>query len=77
MLKKPAHSEIAVSKSLLPNPPLARFKRSFGEPKGQKANYELRRIHVREYDDEYRIHWDYVSPLANPLENLRSDAVRW
>lgn len=52
------------------------------EPQGQLRDYELtlpdgKRIHVREFEDKYRAHWDIISPSVDILEHLRHDAPHW
>ncbi len=77
-----AHEDIVIPKSNVRHPLHVGFKRSIGEPKGQIADYRLRLIdgksvHVREYKDYYRIHWDIVDPSVNPIEHLKHDAPHW
>ena len=36
-----------------------------------------RRIHVREFENHYRAHWDIVSPSVDVLEHLRCDVPHW
>ena len=82
VLKLKAHEDLTVRKDGLPHPKVAGFRETIGEPQGQLADYELilkdgRRIHVREYERYYRVHWDYVSPSVDPLGHLMHDALHW
>jgi len=74
------HEELVVPKSKWRPPPDA--KKTFGELRGQIADWEItledgRRIHIVEFEDHYRIHWDIVSPHVDPLKHLRLDARYW
>jgi len=73
------HVEITVK---APHPSSFGFKRTLGSPKGQKGDWELmladgRRIHVREYEGFYKVHWDFVSPSASIRGHLEKDAPEW
>mgnify|MGYP001773268492 CR=1 FL=1 len=80
VLRLPAHKDIVVEKSsTLVHPTLVGFRRSIGEPHGQSADYRLRlydgrSIHVREYSDHYRVHWDRVDPSVSIVAHLKHDA---
>lgn len=80
VLTLPAHEDMIVKKSnALIHPTLVGFKRSVGEPHGQSADYRLRlydgkSIHVREYNDHYRVHWDKVDPSVSIIAHLKHDA---
>jgi len=81
-LKLRPHEDIVIPRSKVKHPLHVGFKRSIGEPKGQIADYRLRlidgrSIHVREYKDCYKVHWDIVDPSVNPIEHLRYDAPHW
>jgi hypothetical protein len=82
VLKLKPHEDLIVRKDILPHPKVAGFRETLGEPQGQLADYELvlddgRRIHVREYEKYYRVHWDYVSPSIDPIGHLIYDAPHW
>ncbi|AEA46346.1 hypothetical protein [Archaeoglobus veneficus] len=82
VLRMDAHVDIVIPKHIVPNPIVAGFIETVGENQGQMKDYELtlpdgRRIHVREYEHCYKVHWDKVSPLVNPVEHLRRDAPDW
>lgn len=76
------HEDILVPKASVKHPLTIGFRRSIGEPKGQSADYRLRlsdgkSIHVREYRDCYKVHWDMVDPSVDPIRHLKYDAPHW
>jgi hypothetical protein len=80
--KMPAHTDIIIPKSLIPNPEAEGFRRTLGEPRGQKADYELtledgKRIHLLDYGDHYKAHWDWFSPLVDLIKHLLYDSPHW
>jgi hypothetical protein len=82
VLKLPPHTDVVVDKRAVEPPQHAGFIKTFGEPKKQRADYELlfsdgKRIHVKEYDEIYTVHWDNISPLVNPIKHLQEDAPHW
>jgi len=83
ILENPPHVDITISKHLVANPLEEGFTETFlSEPQGQLRDYELilpdgKRIHIREFKDRYRAHWDIVSPSVDVLEHLRRDAPHW
>ena len=46
----------------------------WGFPKGSRKQYRCGRLHIREYDNEYRIHTDAVDPMTHPIGHLIHDA---
>ncbi|GEM_PF-481151 len=82
VLKKQPHEDMVIPKNAVPNPVEEGFIETIGEPRGQLKDYELtledgRRIHVREFKDHYKVHWDNVSLLVSPIDHLRHDAPHW
>lgn len=85
VLKRKAHENIIVPKHEIVPPledPIIRFEETMGEPRGQLRDYEYtlpdgRRIHVREFNNYYEVHWDYVSPKIDPIGHLVLDAPHW
>jgi len=80
VLGLPPHTDLIVSKKEWQLPKNA--KKTLGEPRGQKADWEIvlpdrRRIHIVEFEKFYKIHWDFVSPYENPLAHLKKDAPHW
>lgn len=79
VLSYPAHHEIRVPRDAVPHPLGAGFYPHLGVNKGQLLDWRRRLpddrgIHVLQYNDHYRLHWDYVDPSANAIEHLRQDA---
>jgi len=82
ILRMKPHEDITIPKRLVRHPLEDGFTKTFGEYQGQIMDYELtladgRRIHVREFKDYYKAHWDRISPKVDPLEHLRVDAPGW
>lgn len=82
ILKKRPYEDITIPKSLIDHPLESGFIETVGGPQGQIKDYELilpdaRRIHVREFEDHYKAHWDKLSPKVDPLGHLRKDAPEW
>jgi len=81
VLTQPKHKDLLVKKSKLPDlPPEFQFR--YGDGDGQIANYGLALedgtgIHVKEYDDFYKIHWDQKDPNVDPLGHLIHDSPQW
>ena len=81
VLKYPPHTDIVVGFDMVPEmPPF--FEQIHADPDGQKANFgftlpDKKGIHVKVYDDHYKVHWDKVSSLVDPLGHLYHDAPHW
>lgn len=80
-LNYPAHTDIIVGLNMVPNLPNY-FTKRLADMNGQKADYGLsmpdnRGIHVKIYDDHYKIHWDKRDPNKDPLGHLYHDAPHW
>ena len=80
VLQQPSGKDLVVEKWWMIHPLRAGFTRSFGLPQGERFQYRLlledgrRSVHVREYDDVYRVHWDQVDPRVDLIEHGRRDA---
>jgi len=76
----PKGKDVVIKKPVT-HPAECGFVRTIGAPKGQIADWELviekGRIHVREYNDRFEIHWDSVSPLIDPEGHLKEDAPKY
>lgn len=73
------HASITINKTSIEHPLKAGLKKTIGEPAGQIADYEYifsdgSRVHVREYENVYEIHWDILSPTVDPIGHLICDA---
>jgi hypothetical protein len=76
---KNPHKEVVIPKSTISNPEAAGFKRTWGEFKGQLADYGCPlenggRIHLMDYGDYYKAHRDLVDPDRDPIGHLIYDA---
>ena len=45
-----------------------------GEPHGARRQYRYGNLHIREYDDVFRVHADAADPRRDPLGHLIHDA---
>ena len=82
ILQRSCHEDISVYKWGMIHPEDAGFYRSTGAPQGQISDYRKllkngRSLHVREYEDNYRVHWDYFDPLENIVGHFLLDAPFW
>ena len=82
VLQKNCHEDIIIQKIQLIHPKKAGFYESIGDPQGQIADYRKplndgKSIHTREYNDHYRIHWDYFDPVRNIVGHMIFDAPQW
>ena len=83
VLTIPAHTDVSISKLLLPHPSMVDgFVKHFGDLAGQLGNYRLplpdgREFHVKEYAETFLAHWDNISAVRNPLGHLLKDAPYW
>lgn len=80
-LNYPAHTDIIVGLKMVPTLP-EYFSKRMADNDGQKADYGLglpdkKGIHVKEYDDHYKVHWDKRDPKTDPLGHLYHDAPHW
>lgn len=76
-----AHTDILVGLDMVLSLPTY-FKKIFADKDGQKSNYgfslpDKRGIHVKVYEDHYKVHWDKRSSLTDPLGHLYHDAPHW
>jgi hypothetical protein len=77
----PPHVDLLVSRLQVEEPIRFGFRKSVGWRKGALTNWRLalpsgRCIHVREYRDIFKIHWDIADPRHNPLRHLMYDTRR-
>lgn len=74
------HKSITVPKSVVPPPTVYDgFEESIGEPEFQIRDVRKRingteSMHVKEYDDHYKVHRDRVDPKYDPLGHLMEDS---
>lgn len=66
-----AHTDILVEFDMVPKIP-SNFKKIRVDNDGQKDNYGIslsdkRGIHIKVYDNYYKVHWDKRSSLTDPL----------
>ena len=84
VLENPAHVDISIPQNWVPHPTQEGFRWRPAEWRGQIPfrDYEIvledgKSIHVSEFQHEYKVHWDYISPSVDPIEHLRLDAPFW
>ena len=82
VLSLPKHKDLKVAKQTISHPLTLGFRKSIGDPTGQKADYRLilfdnRSIHIKEYDEYYLIHWDERDPDIDIIGHLIEDAPHW
>ena len=75
------HKDLQVEFSQVSSLP-PEFEARLGDEDGQIADYGLALedgtgIHVKVYDDYYKIHWDRKDPNDDPLGHLIYDAPHW
>jgi len=79
VVSAPFGKEFQIKKSIVMHPVLIGFRKSYGLPKGEIANWRLGLatgacIHVREYQNYFLVHMDEVDPGISLLDHLRKDA---
>lgn len=78
----PPHVDLIIKKSQLMEPWLFGFRKSrIGWKKGALRHWRLalpngKSIHIREYADHFKIHWDIADPRKNPLKHFMYDTRR-
>ena len=82
VLTKPAHEDVKYEKHLLDVDLLQQHRSILADSDGQIDNYRItlkdgRDIHIKEYDDHYKIHWDHANPSKDPITHLIKDAPHW
>ena len=82
ILRLPAHVDVTLPKHTIAHPKHAGFTEGIGEPQGQIGDYRRkfsgdRSLHVREFDDHFKVHWDKKDPDSDPLGHLVEDAPYW
>ena len=81
VLAQPKHTDIVVEKYRVPPVP-SDFKSRPADDDVQIADYGLALeddtgIHIKEYDDCYKVHWDTKDPSVDPLGHLFYDSPKW
>lgn len=82
VFSKPVHEDVIVPVNEIPNPHQNGYFISIGDFQGQEYDLEKafedgRRIHVRKFEDCYKVHWDFFSPVLDPINHLRHDSPEW
>jgi hypothetical protein len=70
---------LVVDKISLPHPNYLGINIRRGLPAGQWADYGIelpdgRGIHIKEYEDHYKVHWDRVAPSRSKIGHMIADA---
>ena len=75
----PQHGKLHVPRATVPHPEEAGLYRSIGLARNcahyRHALPDGRGLHVHEYDDHYRVHWDAVDPSVSLLRHLWHDVT--
>lgn len=73
----PPHGKLVVPRHAAPHPKHAGLYRSLGLARKcrhyRQALPDGRGLHVHEYDDHYRVHWDAVDPSVSFLRHVWHD----
>ena len=80
-LEYSVHTDIRVGIDMIPKIP-SNFKKIHADYDGQKTDYgfslpDKRGIHIKVYDNYYKVHWDKRGSLTDPLGHLYHDAPHW
>ncbi len=75
------HTDIIVEKWRVPPIPTD-FKERLADNDGQITDYGFALeddtgIHIKEYEDYYKVHWDKKDPSVDPLGHLVYDSPKW
>lgn len=81
VLTLPKHKDLKVNFSDVQELP-PEFAERPSDNDGQIADYGIALedgtgIHVKKYDEHYKIHWDESDPIKDPLGHLLYDAPQW
>jgi hypothetical protein len=83
VLSQPHHTNLEVSKANVPHPRNRnRYNERAGQPQGQLQDFgrglaDGRGIHIKEYDNHFKIHWDKRHPGSDPIGHITQDAPLW
>jgi len=81
ILRAKPRQDLRIPKGLIESPLEANFIAGKGLPKGQLADWRKtlkdgRGLHIREYETDYKIHWDEVDPGLSLVKHLSQDTPR-
>ncbi len=58
--------------------PIINFKETnLGNKKGAKRQFRYNKLHIREYENHYSVHWDKYNPEDSPIAHLMVDAPEY
>jgi hypothetical protein len=66
--------DLAVAVNAVPQPEDIGLTRTMGLPSGQRANYRIGQIHIKDHESFFAVHWDECDPDIDPVGHLVNDA---
>ena len=81
VLELPPHKDLIIKKSEVLDLP-SYFQDRLGDEDGQLKDYgaalpDGKGIHIKVYDNFYKIHWDKKDPNQDPIGHILEDAPHW
>ncbi len=79
--KLPKHTDVVIETWIVPDIP-SNFTPRMADNDDQLADYGLALkdgsgIHIKVYDNYYKVHWDEKDPKVDPIGHLIKDASHW